>query len=109
MNKILFSLLLVCFAQLLHAQASNDRSRAAFIAQKLRDSLSLSNAQHDTLYKITLRFLQRKVVFKHPSTGEIVTKDAYVEVERDEAYRGVMTVAQYTLYLQKKQNLISSN
>ena len=92
---------------LFFSKAQSIQSQANLVAHKMKDSLSLSNIQKDSIYKITVQLLSKKIVTKD-AMGNTVIRNVYTESQRDDLYRNVLTEEQYALYQQKKQHLINN-
>jgi len=94
-------------------QADSSNTPAAqlahHIADKMTDSLHLSNQQRAKVFQINMDMHKEKTSARGKSHDRnIVGRDLQaIEKSRDERYKGVLTTEQYTTYLAKKQNLIT--
>jgi len=80
------------------------------IAQKMKDSLSLSEVQKTSIYTINMDIHNRKaVVWQQAETDSVGVGLQRIENTRDSLYRPILTDEQYILYKNKKKNLISAN
>lgn len=84
---------------------------AGRIAQKMKDSLSLSDAQKTKLYDINILLHRQKTNMRQlyagsDSMGYYIQK---TENKRDSLYRSVLSDDKYRLYKEKKATLVSSN
>jgi hypothetical protein len=82
------------------------------IAQKMKDSLALTDAQRGQLYTVNMQLhnLKKDARTQYASTPTVMaTKIQDVEKTRDSLYQPILTAAQFTLYEQKKKNLVSNN
>jgi broad specificity polyphosphatase/5'/3'-nucleotidase SurE len=81
------------------------------IAQKMKDSLGLNQQKKTEIYNINLQIhdwkTQVRVQYATSDTlGRVIQR---AENRRDSLYRNVLTTNQYSLYLQKKRNLVNNN
>lgn len=107
--KIIFALVLVTAGFAANAQSTPADIIADKIAQKMKDSLSLSASQKLEIYQINLQLHEHKLSKRAQYAG---TDSAGVHVQRventrDLLYRPVLGENKYQLYLQKKRNLLS--
>lgn len=81
------------------------------IAQRLKDSLQLTQGQKDSLYQVNLALHNQKQAIRQQYTAmdSVRAKLQLVENMRDSLYRPVLTQGQYQLYRQRKRNLVSAN
>lgn len=105
------TLLLLCFFQLATAQSDPATILANKLAVRMKDSLSLTQAQQQQLYQLNLQLHQSKMSVRQQYAGNdsLRLRVQWVENTRDSLYRGVLTTGQHELYLQKKRNLINNN
>ena len=92
-------------AQSNHEQLSNH------IAQKMKDSLNLTNQQRDSIYAVNIQLSEWKISVRQQYTNpdSLRRHMQIVENRRDSLYRPFLSEEKYQLYLQKKRNLISNN
>jgi maltose-binding protein MalE len=111
MKKIFFIVITACFVSIAQAQTSPAEQLAEKVAQKMKDSLSLSSSQKQQLYNINMQLHSNKLVVRQQYAGSdsLVIKVQIVENTRDSLYRPVLTQQQYDLYRQKKKTLVSNN
>lgn len=106
--------LMILAAMALYFSASSQttaESIAAKIAQKMKDSLSLSETQKSQLYSINMEITTQKAAMRQQYAGSdlLAVKIQQEENKRDSLYRPVLTEQQYLLYRQKKRYLINNN
>lgn len=93
------------------AQSSVQTALAERIAGKLKDSLSLSGAQKDSIYAINMLLSNQKnnlrSIYQNFDSLQFYTQQ--VEHTRDSLYRPVLGEEKYLLYRQKKNNLVNNN
>lgn len=106
--KMLF--LLVLLAGKLHAQTPAEQLSLK-IAQKMKDTLSLTEQQKNQLYATNMAIHHQKMLVRqqHTITDSIRVRTQKIENTRDSLYRPILTEPKYQLYLQKKKQLISNN
>lgn len=111
MKKILGLVLVsVLFSVGAEAQVTNAQF-AQKIAQRMKDSLQLTQQQQTTVYTINLELAEKKQQVRQQTTQQDTLRMNIQKVEnmRDSLYKAVLTNEQYLLYRQKKRNLINNN
>lgn len=112
MKKLLALGVLFCSTYFLKAQQNNTPAAqlAHHIANKMADSLGLSNQQRAKIFVINMDLHREKTeVREHSQNRDEVGRDLQkIEAKRDGLYKIELTAAQYTLYLQKKRNLVTA-
>jgi hypothetical protein len=107
---ILSGLVFLCL--FLRSQENNTPAAqiAHHIADKMADTLGLTNQQRAKIFNINMDLHKQKDQARSRSQNrDEVGRDLQkVEGTRDSLYKGVLTEAQYVLYLQKKRNLVSA-
>lgn len=92
-----------------HAQSPAEQVWAR-IAARMRDSLSLTNGQHDSIYSANMLLHAMKDSVRKNFGSELwQQKIQLIENKRDSLYRIVLTPQQYELYRVRKRNIISAN
>lgn len=112
MKRSVFFLLLICaITGLTYAQSSPAIELATRIADKMRDSLQLSDVQHRQVYAVNLALHQQKhnVRNKWQNRDSVRLALQRVENTRDSLYKTTLSAQQFELYRQKKRLLISAN
>ena len=86
------------------------QSVASRIAIKMKDSLSLSEAQKNLVFSVNMRLSTEKsqVWQQHSHADSIMKYVQRVENKRDSLYRPILTAAQFETYIDKKHILISN-
>jgi hypothetical protein len=81
------------------------------IADKMRDSLSLSQKQRNDIFVITTQLQDRKkaAMTSGQDRNNIGLALQQIENTRDSLYATVLSAAQIQIYNQKKRNLIRNN
>lgn len=95
----------------LHAQSPPAELLASRIADRMRDSLSLSAGQRTSIYTINMQLHERKMNVRqqHASApGEWGALIQRIENTRDSLYRPLLGEEKYLLYRQKKHNLVTN-
>ncbi|HEX2847225.1 MAG TPA: hypothetical protein VHN59_11800 [Chitinophagaceae bacterium] len=113
MKKICLSLLVLSFWGFEHvsAQSSIQTALAERIAGRLKDSLSLTIVQKDSIYAINMLIANQKNALRsvYQDLDELQFHTQRVEHTRDSLYRPILGEEKYLLYRQKKNNLVNNN
>ncbi len=109
--KILIVLSFLLYAAKTSAQPPAANQLAQHIAQKMKDTLGLTNGQRAQIFaKNIILHNQKSYVRQHNTNPDSIRiKTQIIEGKRDSLYHTIITGAKYQLYLQKKRNLISTN
>jgi hypothetical protein len=110
--KFLIAILLALTPILsLHAQPAPYEQVASKIAQKMKDSLVLSDAQFQAIYEANLELHHKKSAIRKQfeNTDSLSKQIQKTEQQRDALYYFVLSATQYNIYKQKKRTLISAN
>lgn len=77
----------------------------------MRDTLSLSGAQRDSVYAINMRLHSLKMSLRqqYQLSDSLRYKMQRVENTRDSLYLPVLGSDKYSLYLTKKKNIVNNN
>lgn len=111
MRKIFCILTLFFFPlSFVHAQEAPAAQLSHKIANKVADSLNLNNQQRAKIFGINMELSRKKTEARKKSADRVaVGKDLQqIEGSRDAMYKEILTQEQYTLYLQKKRNLVNN-
>jgi hypothetical protein len=113
MKKLIFLTTTLFFlSYCLKAQQGNTPAAqlAHHIANKMADTLGLSNQQRAKIFTINMDlFNQKKDARERSQNRDQVAIDLQkIEAQRDSLYKVELTEAQYLLYLKKKKNLVTS-
>jgi hypothetical protein len=111
MKHILILFIVIVLNKQLFAQHTAGEQIADKIAQKMKDTLSLSKSQKTQIYNINIQLNNSKSVARQTNTNidTISIKIQKIENTRDSFYRLILSNKQYDLYRQKKRNLINNN
>jgi hypothetical protein len=113
MKKIIVIVALFFFVSTLKAQQQEtpEAKVAHKIANKMTDSLGLTNQQRAKIFSINMDLSKKKKDARKKSTDRSIVGQELQQIEgtRNAIYKTVLTQEQYTLYLQKKQNLVNNN
>ena len=107
-------LILLLFFSFFLAGSVNAQSYATAvadrIAQRMKDSLSLSAGQKDSIYAVNIRLHNQKALLRqqYTSIDSLEYHTQLVERTRDSLYMRVLGDEKYLLYKSKKRNLISN-
>jgi hypothetical protein len=107
-----FIICFFCLIVLRGQSASMAEQVANSIANRLKDSLGLTESQRLTIYQINIQLSSQKKTFRQQYSGNDSLITIYmqrVENKRDSLYRPVLGEVNYSVYKQKKRNLITSN
>ena len=109
---IILSLILTIGSATANAQQSSSEALASRIAQKMKDSLFLTEAQRQSIYQVNLQLHNQKAAIWQQYNGSdslISVNLQLLENTRDSLYRPIFSEEQYVRYKEKKRSLISNN
>ncbi|MBS1578290.1 MAG: hypothetical protein JST29_01465 [Bacteroidetes bacterium] len=112
MKNLIITILAMCLINIVvNAQTTPAEQLANKIAQRMKDTLSLSDAQKTQLYNINMQLHQQKMNVRQQYQGSdyLTYNIQRVENTRDSLYRTVLADDKYLLYKQKKRTLVSNN
>jgi hypothetical protein len=107
-----FLLFILIIGVLMHAgaQSTPGEDVSSKIAQRMKDTLALSDSQKVRLYNINQDLHNKKMAVRaQGSTSFIGDELQAVENTRDSLYKGVLSPDQYLLYRKKKNRLVNNN
>jgi hypothetical protein len=109
----LFILIAFLFTSVVvNAQNTNPGIQLAnHIADKMKDSLNLTNGERNQVYAINIQINTRKanVRQQYTNTDSIGYYLQRIESKRDTMYHAVLPTLKYLLYKEKKRNLVRAN
>ena len=113
MKKLLLFLIFLTYINVLQAQAPENTPAAKLahhIADKLKDTLGLTNQQRAKVFKINMDLSIKKMNARKKSNDRIVVGEEIQRIEklRDALYKEVLSEQQYLLYVEKKRNLVTA-
>jgi hypothetical protein len=110
MKNILITMILILGVQGLRAQTSPATVLANKIAQKMKDTLGLSDTQKTQVYDLNMQLHNQKMSMRQQYAGDSVLREKIQAVEntRDSLYTTVLNEQQFNLYKQKKRLLINN-
>jgi hypothetical protein len=110
MKKIVIVVLFLVITRSAGAQSVSAETLAVKIADKMRDTLGLTQDTRDSLYQVNKLLQTQKFDirqrYSNPDSVQIHTQR--VESTRDSLYYPLLSRQQYELYRQKKAVLISA-
>lgn len=118
MKHIIFFLLILFISLGLQAQQpptpqqNNAGERlSAKIADKMKDTLNLTQQQRAKVFQVNMRLNNEKMEARRQYTDrtQLQTATQAIEKTRDSLYSPVLTAAQFELYKQKKRFLVTGN
>jgi len=111
MKKILILIIVTSSFSITNAQTTPAEQLANKIAQKMKDTLSLSDAQKQSIYQANLQLHNQKLQVRQQQIqiDSLTNRIQVIEKTRDTLYHSHLSAQQYQLYKQKKRNLISNN
>ena len=100
----------IFYANYCAAQSAASDQVASSIAQRMQDSLQLTNAQKASVYSInqSLSMQKQSVRQAYTSMDSLRIKFQRIESTRDSLYGTVLDQGQFAQYMQKKKNLVSA-
>ncbi len=111
MKQLLLITLFITAAFTAKAQHTGE-DIAGRIAQRMKDTLSLSDPQRSQVYNINLQLHQQKAAVWQQYGSDTTALRQQLQLRentRDSLYHGVLTEQQYQLYRQKKLALVHNN
>jgi hypothetical protein len=109
--KFFLMVMLLSTTSIVKAQSTPGERLAGKIAQKLKDSLSLTTSQQEGVYAVNMQLLSRKMALRQQNLSADSLRIQFQRVEntRDSLYQREMTADQFQQYRQKKKNLVNNN
>lgn len=106
-----FNLLLVLILNKgVHAQSDISAQLSARIADRLKDSLSLTSVQRDGIYQVNQQLALQKYNARQTVTGDSLRlRIQKIENTRDSIYKPILGEEKYMLYRSKKILLLNNN
>lgn len=103
----------ICSVSRLQAQEQQNTPAAKLahhMADKMKDSLALTNQQRARVFQINMDLYHKKMMARKKSTDrDIVGAEIQsIEKSRDTLYKEVLSAQQYQGYMQKKRNLVTA-
>ena len=113
-SKIILSLFLMLIFKVSNAQSNTNPQAVQLahkIAKKMKDSLDLSAQQRQQIYEVNMNLQNQKqdVRLQNPPRDSLIARIQRIETTRDGLYRPIIGEEKFTLYLQKKTNLVNNN
>lgn len=108
--RAFLTIMLLMTAEILQAQPPAEQL-ANRIAQKMKDTLSLTDSQKSRLYDINMQLHSQKMAARKPSAQSDLLRAAFQKIEntRDSLYYIVLADDKFILYKQKKSRLVNNN
>lgn len=112
MNKIF--LLLIYFSMSSHfgyGQPTNAMTVANKIADKMKDSLGLTQQKRQRIFVVNIQLMNQKARERKQSLNREAIRMSLQNIEnkRDSLYKPFLNPVQFATYLQKKKNLVGNN
>lgn len=81
------------------------------IAQKMKDTLSLTEQQHQVIYNLNMQIFNAKQTVRqsHAGSDSLGYFIQRIENKRDSLYKTVLTAEKFLQYREKKRNLLNNN
>jgi hypothetical protein len=103
-------ILVICIIAFGNAQGQSNPAEvlANRIAQKMKDTLQLSESQRSQIYDLNMQMHNQKMQLRQQFAGDSTLRDRIQAVEntRDSLYSPVLTEQQFLAYKQKKVVLL---
>lgn len=113
MKKIIMLVILItAFSLYSNAQLTYAQEYSIKVAERMKDSLSLSGDQKVQIYNINIQISNQKagVWRQYAGTDSLITVNLQrIENTRDSLYLPVLGEEKYSLYLNKKKRLLNNN
>lgn len=97
------------------ARAQNQNTPEALVAHKMAnkvaDSLGLTNQQRAKIFAINMELAKQKAEARKMTTDRAIIQKELQKIEnsRDSLYKQILTTEQHSSYLKKKRNVINNN
>ena len=90
---------------------STAQNFAGKVAEKMKDSLSLTETEQEQIYNINMQLHDQKTLVRTQYEGNVSLgiKIQRIENTRDSLYRTILKEDKFILYQQKKTALINNN
>ncbi len=111
-KKILLIFLIVFINSLQFVQGQNPATQLAnHIADKMKDTLNLTNQKRNQIFAINMYLHNRKMIVRQRTANPELVRAGLQRVEhmRDSMYQTILPSGKYQIYLQKKRFLVTSN
>ena len=110
-NIIISCLFLITIISAKGQTATPATQLANRIAQKMKDTLTLTVPQKNQIYTVNIGLHNLKMTIRQQYTNpdSLRIKMQRIERGRDSLYHLILSEPKYQLYLQKKRNLVSAN
>lgn len=107
----MISVFAVCFVVSTRGQSQTPAQLvAAKIADKMRDSLDLSNQEREDIYDKNIWLHTQKMLARaNYGHDTLRIQMQLIENNRDTLYKGILSVEKYELYRQKKMHIVNNN
>lgn len=105
---LIYVFLFLCFS--INAQTvSSDISLK--IAQKMKGSLLLTDAQFNSIFNINVALANNKKSTRsqYSTMDSIISKMQKIENSRDSLYKTILTQYQFDVYFKNKQRIVNNN
>ena len=111
MKRLIVLINIMLIVESIIAQTNTAELLSKKIAQRMKDSLQLSNSQQQHIYTINMQIHQLKagVWAQYSNTDSITRGIQGIEGKRDSLYRAVLTEMQFSQYRLKKRYIVNSN
>lgn len=112
MKKIYCLLLMLVFIinKETSAQSNTSSQLSTRIADRLKDSLTLTSVQRDSIYQVNQRLALQKATIRQTVTGDSLRiRIQKIENTRDSLYKPILGEEKYLLYKSKKITLLNNN
>ncbi len=111
MKRVLFFVMFFHFCLIFYGQSSPSIDLANKIADKMNDSLTLSQSQRAQVFAVSIQLHNEKTTVRYQFTDRIVVGKELQRIEnaRDSLFKSILSDQQYILYKQKKRSLVNNN
>lgn len=105
MKKILIIIVCLLSGNVIKAQTSIAQQQASLMAQKMKDTLNLTDSLKHQLFVINMQLHQQKqqVRLQVLDRDSLTRQIQLIEFSRDSMYKQLLPPAKYELYKQKKR------
>jgi len=111
MSRFILSVILLIIVSSQAISQSIDSAVTRTFANKMKDSLSLTRGQADSIFRIfrASRIEKRQVWSQYRASGDLQKRMLQEDNRRDSLIKTIIGDEKYTLYMQRRWHFLTSN